>query len=95
MEQSITIRIAGQDYPLKAKTPEMEELMRTAAENINQKLAAYDAKIRGRSLSDKLTFVSLNETVARLQLEKKLKDLEEKVSVLHRVTESYLDKTEK
>ncbi len=95
MEQSITIRIADQEYPLKAKSPEMEQLMRLAAENVNQKLAAYNAKIRGRSLADKLTFVSLNETVARLQLEKRLKDLEDKVKALHLDTEAYLEKTEK
>ena len=27
MEQSITIKIAGKDYPLKATSPEMEQLM--------------------------------------------------------------------
>ncbi|MBR4134702.1 MAG: cell division protein ZapA, partial [Bacteroidales bacterium] len=41
MEQSITIKIAGKDYPLKATSPEMEQLMRLAADSINQKLAAY------------------------------------------------------
>ena len=39
MEQSITLKIAGKDYPLKATSPEMEQLMRLAAETINQKLA--------------------------------------------------------
>ena len=47
MEQSIKIRIAGKEYPLKANSPEMEQMLRLAAETINQKLAAYDAKHPG------------------------------------------------
>ena len=35
MDQRITIKIAGQDYTLKAATPEHEELIRKAAETIN------------------------------------------------------------
>ena len=66
MEQSITIKIAGKDYPLKATSPEMEQLMRLAADSINQKLAAYDAKFPDKTLVDKLSFVALNETVSRM-----------------------------
>ena len=58
MEQSIKIKIAGVEYPLKASSPEMEQLMRLAAEAINQKLSAYDAKFPNKSLSDKLSFVA-------------------------------------
>ena len=32
--QSITLKIAGKEYPLKARNPEAEQLMRLAAEDI-------------------------------------------------------------
>ena len=44
MGQNIKIKIAGNEYPLVASSPEMERMMRLAADAINQKLAAYDAK---------------------------------------------------
>ena len=43
MGQNIKIKIAGNEYPLVASSPEMERMMRLAADAINQTLAAYDA----------------------------------------------------
>ena len=39
MGQNIKIKIAGNEYPLVASSPEMERMMRLAADAINQKLA--------------------------------------------------------
>ena len=75
MSQSITIKIAGNEYPLQADSPEMERLIRLAAEAINQKLAAYDSKFPDKSLSDKLSFVALNEAVGRLSVQKRSAEL--------------------
>ena len=82
MGQSIKIKIAGNEYPLVASSPEMERLMRLAAEAINQKLTAYDAKFPNKSLSDKLSFVALNETVSRLTYQKRLSDAGEEANAL-------------
>ncbi len=49
MGQNIKIKIAGNEYPLVASSPEMERMM-TAADAINQKLAAYDAKYPNKTL---------------------------------------------
>ena len=49
MGQNIKIKIAGNEYPLVASSPEMERMMRLAADAINQKLAAYDAPMRSRT----------------------------------------------
>lgn len=91
MDQSITIRIAGNEYPLKASSPEMERLMRLAADAINQKLAAYDAKFPDKSLSDKLSFVALNESISRLICQKKLADASEEAAKLQKDVDSYLE----
>ena len=90
MEQSITIRIAGTDYPLKATSPEMEQLMRIAAETINKKIAAYDARFPERSLADKLSFVALNETVSRLATQRKLEQAAQEAASLKKETDDYL-----
>ena len=95
MEQSITIKIAGKDYPLKATSPEMEQLMRLAADSINQKLAAYDAKFPDKTLVDKLSFVALNETVSRMSYQKKLSSVNEEAKRMLSQTSSYLDSIDK
>lgn len=95
MGQSIKIKIAGNEYPLVASSPEMERLMRLAAEAINQKLTAYDAKFPNKSLSDKLSFVALNETVSRLTYQKRLSDAGEEANALAEDVESYLKNIEK
>ena len=90
MDQSITIKIAGTDYPLKASSPEMEQLMRIAAETINKKIAAYDARFPERSLADKLSFVALNETVSRLATQRKMEALADEAARLKKDTDDYL-----
>ena len=95
MEQSITIKIAGKDYPLKANSPEMEQLMRLAAESINQKLAAYDAKFPDKTLVDKLSFVALNETVSRMSYQKRLSSAGEEAKALLSRTDAYLKSIDK
>lgn len=95
MAQSITIQIAGKTYNLKAASPEQEQLMRLAAESINQKLSAYDAKFSGADFSDKLTFVTLNEAVSRLAYQKKLANLEKALEGLKAETDSYLESVDK
>ncbi len=95
MEQSITLKIAGKDYPLKATSPEMEQLMRLAAETINQKLAVYDAKFPDKTLVDKLSFVALNETVSRMSYQKRLSSVNEEAKRMLSQTSSYLDDIDK
>ena len=95
MEQSITLKIAGKDYPLKATSPEMEQLMRLAAETINQELAVYDAKFPDKTLVDKLSFVALNETVSRMSYQKRLSSVNEEAKRMLSQTSSYLDDIDK
>lgn len=91
MDQSITLKIAGKDYPLKAATPEMEQMMRIAAEAIGKRLAQYDAKFPEKDLVDKLVFVTLNETVNRIAVQRKLAAQEEGEKKLLDEISGYLD----
>ena len=95
MDQSITLKIAGKDYALKAATPEMEQLMRIAAEAINKRLAQYDAKFPDKEMLDKLVFVTLNETINRLAAQRKLAAREEGEKKLLDEMTGYLDKIDR
>ena len=44
MAQNIKLKIAGIEYPMVANSPEMEETMCTAADEINRKFNSYDLK---------------------------------------------------
>ena len=92
MGQNIKIKIAGNEYPLVASSPEMERMMRLAADAINQKLAAYDAN---KTLSDKLSFVALNEAVGRLAYQKRVADADAEAKKLQEDVESYIKNIEK
>ena len=91
MDQSITLKIAGKDYALKAASPEMEQMMRIAAEAINKRLAQYDAKFPEKEMLDKLVFVTLNETINRIAVQRKLTAREEGEKKLLDEMTSYLD----
>ena len=93
--QSITLKIAGKEYRLVAASPEMEQIMRIAAETINQKLSAYDAKFPDKTLVDKLAFVTLNETIGRLSAQRKYSDTEARIKAMLSDTSSYLENIEK
>ena len=94
MDQSITLKIAGKDYALKAASPEMEQMMRIAAESIGKRLAQYDAKFPDKELTDKLVFVTLNEAVNRISAQRKLAAREEGEKKLLDDITSYLDRIE-
>ena len=95
MGQNIKIKIAGNEYPLVASSPEMERMMRLAADAINQKLAAYDAKYPNKTLSDKLSFVALNEAVGRLAYQKRVADADAEAKKLPEDVEAYIKNIEK
>ncbi len=80
-----------ENYLLAYSHPqEMEQLMRIAAETINKKIAAYDARFPERSLADKLSFVALNETVSRLATQRKMEALADEAARLKKDTDDYL-----
>ncbi len=94
MEQNITIKIAGKDYALKVTSPEMEQLMRMAAETINEKLMDYDSKYPEKTLADKLALISLTVTVSKLSYYRKLKSVNEEAKRMLDQTSSYLKNNE-
>ncbi len=94
-EQSITIKIGEKTYPLKVSSPEIEQMMRLAAERINEMLAKYNAKFPESSLADKLAFVALNETASRIAVQNAELKLRETVEAFDKELADYLQKNSK
>ena len=95
MDQSINLKIAGKEYPLKVSTPEMEEVLRSAAEDIQAMLNRYTEKFHDKNLEDKLVFVALQETVQKISAQRKLQSLSDEVATFSSDMATYLKGTEK
>ena len=92
MAQNIKLIIAGIEFPMVAPTPEMEEAMRIAADEINRKYNSYDAKYPDKTPLDKLIIVTLNEAVNRIACQKKMQQLGAEAKALQDDVEVYLAK---
>lgn len=95
MDQSITLTIDGRKYPLKVSSPEMEEVLRSAAEDIKAMLNRYTEKFPDKTLEDKLVFVTLQGTVQKISAQRKLQALSDEVSTFSSDMASYLKGIEK
>ena len=72
MAQSINIKIAGRPYNLTATSPEHEEVIRKAAEDVNRKIAQYQEKFPKTGLSDIMAFMALNVCMNNIVLQKQI-----------------------
>lgn len=88
--QNITLKIAGKEYPLKAKSPEAEQIMRLAAEDINAMLAHYTASYPDKSDMDRLAFVTLSQAVGKISAQRAAAKLATEVDSLDDKLGSYL-----
>lgn len=95
MDQSITLKIAGKEYSLKASSPETEELMRLAAEDVNKMLARYTERFHDKTLEDKFALVSLQEALFKITAQRKMQALAEEVVAFKKDTDAYLMDIEK
>ncbi|MBE6232184.1 MAG: cell division protein ZapA [Bacteroidales bacterium] len=95
MEQSIKIRIADREYPLKVSSPEHEEVIRKAAADINKRLSLYQDKYPGKSMVEILSFVALNVSMTNITLQGKIREMSEDEERLAKELEGYLDNIDK
>ena len=90
MDQKISIKIAGRTFNLTASSPEMEELYRRSADAINTRFASFTRSHPGKTASDILSLVALNETVIRLGMKKDIDLCQKEVKQLESDLERYL-----
>ncbi len=95
MAQSISIRIAERTYSLKVSSPEQEEVIRKAADDINRKVALYQEKFPDKGILEILSFVTLNVCMANITLQKQMKTMEDEETALAKELEGYLDNIDK
>jgi len=95
MAQSINIKIAGRAYNLLATSPEQEEVIRKAAEDINTKIAHYQEKFPSKGMTEIMSFMALNVCMNNIVLQKKVKDMKEAEEDLAGMLESYLENIDK
>ncbi len=95
MAQNIKVQIAGRPYPVKADSPEQEELIRKAAAEINQKFNAFQEKHPDKGVVDFLSFVALNVAMAKLMLMGQLTELAREEVALTKELEGYLENIDK
>ena len=95
MAQSINIKIADRNYPLKVNSPEHEEVIRKAADDINKMVAKYQDRFPGKGMIEILSFVALNTCMSNITLNKHIKDIADGEALLARELEGYLENIDK
>ena len=95
MAQSINIKIAGRPYNLTATSPEHEEVIRKAAEEVNAKIAQYQEKFPNKGLTEILSFMALNVSMNNIVLKMQVKGMKEAEDVLAGELERYLENIDK
>ena len=95
MARDITLNVAGKPYRLSAATPEMEQLMRVAAQEVSDMLTRFDSRFPESSAEDKLVFVAIQEAAGKLSAQKKIARLAEEVESLGADVAAYLEALKK
>ena len=94
MAQSISVVIADRSYPLQVKSPEHEEMIRKAVEDINRRVKFYLDKYPTKGMIEVLSLVALNVGIVNSGLQKQLENALEEEGVLLKELEAYLDNME-
>jgi cell division protein ZapA len=95
MEQSIKIKIADREYPLKVSSPEKEEVIRKAAADLNRKITLYQEKYPHKGMIEILSFVALNVSMTNVVLQKQIDVMTGEEEGLAKELQAYLDNMDK
>ena len=94
MAQSISVIIADRSYPLQVKSPEHEEMIRKAVDDINRRVKFYLDKYPTKGMIEVLSLVALNVGIVNSGLQKQLENALEEEGALLKELEAYLDNME-
>ena len=95
MGQSIKIKIAEREYPLLVNSPEQEEDIRKAAQEINRQIQAYQNRYADKTLVEILSIMALNVCVSNIALNRQASSFKEEECNLAKELEGYLEKIDK
>ena len=94
MAQSISVVIADRSYPLQVKSPEHEEMIRKAVDDIHRRVKFYLDKYPTKGMIEVLSLVALNVGIVNSGLQKQLENALEEEGALLKELEAYLDNME-
>lgn len=94
-EQSIKVKVAGREFPLKVNSPEHEEIIRKAADDIKKMTEAYQARFTDKPMAEILSLVALNVCVSNITLNRQIKDLKMGEEALAKEITGYLENIDK
>ena len=95
MAQSINIKIAGRPYNLSATSPEHEEIIRKAADDINRKIDQYQAKFPTKGMNEIMSFMALNVCMSNILLQRQVDSMKDGEKLLASELERYLENIDK
>ncbi len=95
MAQSINVTIAERSFPLKVNSPEHEELIRKAADEINRKVKFYQEKFPSKSNLEIISLVVLNTGIALAGLQKQMESVLKDEENLMKELDGYLENIDK
>ena len=95
MAQSISVTIADRSYPLQVKSPEHEEMIRKAVDDINRRVKFYLDKSPTKGTIEVLSLVALNVGIVNCGLQKQLETLTAEEETLLKELGGYLDNIDK
>ena len=95
MAQSISVLIADRSYPLQVKSPEHEEMIRKAVDDINRRVKFYLEKYPSKGMIEVLSLVALNVGIQNCGLQKQVESAVEDEAILLKELEAYLEKADK
>ena len=95
MAQRIKVTIAERPFELTATSPEHEEVIRIAADEVNKKIAQYQEKFPNKVTADLAFLTALNVCINNVVLLRHAKGMKDAEESLVRELERYLEDIDK
>lgn len=95
MAQNITIRLGDRPYSLIATSPEQEQLIRKAAEEVNRRIKVYQDRTPEKPMLELMSFAALNICMGHLTLQDNFRSISSEEQRLVRELEGYLENIDK
>ncbi len=94
-ERHIKVRIGEIEYELRSRSENQESLIREAARALNEMISSYQRKYPNKDKVDILSFVSINQCMNNIRLQRELDGVKGELTEFGREIDEYLGKTEK
>lgn len=95
MAQKIRVIIAEHPFELTATSPEHEEVIRIAADEVNRKITQYQEKFPNKVMTDLAFLTALNVCINNVVLLRHAKGMKDAEESLVKELERYLEDTDK